>query len=242
LIDRETNQKFIRDQNPSDYLKEIIEKQGISEETLRKRLESHLISSEAFDCLLLNDYNGFVEARRSTIRDECRKLIFPKPAEESDISKLLHRKEDQRLEYKSSFRWDIRQDQQNSVMEEIIMKELCSFLNSGGGNLLIGVNDDGDPIGLEKDYSTFKDKSSDGFSQHLTNLVNKYFDKTTNSYLDLYFHRIDGKEICQCKIKHAPRAIYLTKNNEKKFYVRLNNTSVPLDMEEAHKYISENWN
>ena len=71
--------------------------------------------------------------------------------------------------------------------------------------------------------------------------VNKYLDKTANAYFDIAFHQIEGHEICQCQIKHAPRPIYLTKNYEKKFFVRMNNTSQPLDMEQAHKYISENW-
>jgi len=181
LIDSETNRKFIRDRDPSKYLKEIMEKQGIDENTLRKRLETHLISSTAFDCLLRDDFNGFVEERRNTIRNECRKLIFPKPKDESEISKLLHVNEDLRLEYKSSMRWDMKENKQNTVLEEVIAKELSSFMNAGGGNLLIGVDDDGNPIGLEKDYSTFKDKSSDGFSQHMTNLVNKYLDKTSFS-------------------------------------------------------------
>lgn len=241
LLDRITNQKFIKDQSPADYLKEIIEKQGISESTLRNRLATHLISSDAFDCLLRNDYDGFVESRRNSIRDECRKLIFPTTHEESDVLKLLNGKESQRLEYKASLRWDVKLNQQNTVLEEVIAKELCCFMNSGGGNLLIGVDDDGKPVGLEKDYSTFKDNSSDGFSQHLTNLVNKYLDKNSNAYFEATFHKIEGKEICICKIKSAPRPIYLTKNNEKRFFVRMNNTCQPLDMEEAHKYISEHW-
>ena len=218
-----------------------MEKQGISESTLRNRLATHLIPPGAFDCLLCNDYDGFIESRRSAVCDECRKLIFPTIHEEYDILKLLNRKEDKRLEYKASLRWDVKLNQQNTALEEIIAKELCCFMNSGGGNLLIGVDDDGKAIGLEKDYSTFRDNSSDGFSQHLTNMVNKYLDKNSNAYFEASFHRLDGKEICLCKIKSAPRPVYLTKNNEKRFFVRMNNTCQPLDMEEAHKYISEHW-
>jgi len=76
LIASETNRKFLRDQHPSIYLKEIIEKQGIDESVLKNRLETHLISSEAFDCMLKDDFDGFIEARRNTIRNECKNLIF----------------------------------------------------------------------------------------------------------------------------------------------------------------------
>jgi len=161
--------------------------------------------------------------------------------ESSLIDDLLHKNETQRLEYKSSMRWDMRQNQQNSSLEEVIAKELCCFMNSGGGDLLIGVDDEGNPIGLKKDYSTFKDKSADGFAQHLTNMINKYLDKNANAYVELDFIPINNFEICRCKIKSSPRPIYLSKNNEKLFFIRANNTCQPLDMEEAHQYISENW-
>ena len=179
--------------------------------------------------------------RRNQIKKEYKKTIFPEPYQEDDLYPLLHKNESQSLEYKSSMRWDVRQDQQSSVMEEVIAKELCAFMNVDGGNLLIGVDDDGTPIGLKNDYPTFKNKNADGFAQHMTNLITKYLGKISNSYVELSFHIADEMEICLCKIKHASSPIYLTKNNEKWFYVRLNNTVQHLNMEEAHKYISENW-
>lgn len=242
LISSDTNRRFIRNQNPSDYLKNILETQNIDEATLKERLETHLISPDAFDCLLRNDYDGFITARRYSIKSECKKLLFPNPYKKYDIDKLLHRNEDQKLEYKSSMRWDMKENKQNLALEETIAKELCAFMNSDGGDLLIGVDDEGNPIGLEKDYSTFKNKSSDGFAQHVTNLVIKYLDKTANVYLSLSFHVVNKEEICLCRIKHASRPIYLTKNNEKRFYVRQNNTTQPLDIEQAYNYITDTWN
>ena len=77
LLDRTTNRNYIRDKRPADYLGKIIADQSISESTLRKRLESHLISREAYDCLIRDDFNGFVEARRARIREVLKKLIMP---------------------------------------------------------------------------------------------------------------------------------------------------------------------
>jgi len=241
LLNSNTN-RAIRDKKPTDYLKEIVEGQSIDESVLRKRLQSHLISDEAYDCLLRDDFDGFVQARRETIRGILRKLIMPiQTIDQSTVSSLLHGRESQRLEYKSSMRWDMRQNRPNPAMGEIIAKELCAFMNTGGGDLLIGVDDNGDPVGLENDYSTFRDKSSDGFSQHMINLINKHIDKNANAYVELDFIPFGDNEICRCRIKSSPRAIYFTKNNEKQFYIRANNTCQPLDMEQAHNYISENW-
>lgn len=242
LLNSDTNRKYIRDKKPMTYLNEIIEGQSIDESVLKRRLKTHLISDDAFDCLLRDDFDGFIQARRDAIRDTLRKLMMPiESTTLSTVDDLLHNRESQRLEYKSSMRWDLRQNQQNTALEEIIAKELCCFMNSGGGDLLIGVDDEGNPIGLEKDYSTFGDKSSDGFSQHVTNLINKYLDRNANAYVELDFIPINNSEICHCKIKSAPRPIYFSKNNEKRFFIRANNTCQPLDMEQAHNYISEHW-
>jgi len=44
---------------------------------------------------------------------------------------------------KTSFRWDIRAEKKNSAIEHASLKTIAAFLNSGGGTLLIGVEDDG---------------------------------------------------------------------------------------------------
>ena len=73
LIFEETN-GWIFNKDPSVYLKEIMTKQNIDENEMRKRLETHLISSEAFDCMLKNDFEGFTQARKKTILEEMDRI------------------------------------------------------------------------------------------------------------------------------------------------------------------------
>jgi len=242
LISSDTNRNYIRDKKPFEYINEIISSQDITEHTIRRRLETHLISNEAYDCLVRDDFDGFIEARKNTVREKIRRLIFSnEETEENTTAALLHTNESQRLEYKSSLRWDVRQNQRNDALEEVIAKELCCFMNSGGGDLLIGVDDDGNPIGLDKDYSTFGRGNSDSFGQHITNMINKYLDRNANAYVELEFIKMDNNEICRCKIRSAKRPVFFLKSNEKRFFIRANNTCQPLDVEEAHRYISEHW-
>ena len=132
LIAAATNRQFIQNQNPSEYIHKIIQTQAIDEDTLRARMETHLISPEAFECLLQDDFNGFVDARRMTVNDEYRKLISPIQNHEYDIGQLLHDRESQTLEYKSSLRWDVKNNQVNRELEEVIVKEICAFMNAEG--------------------------------------------------------------------------------------------------------------
>ena len=117
-----------------------------------------------------------------------------------------------------------------------------AFMNAEGRGILIGVDDEGNRLGLERVYSTFNNASADRFEQHLTNLITKYLGRIANTHLKTRFHKIDGKEICRCKVKKASGPVYLEKNGNKKFYVRLNNTAQPLNVEQTYNYITEHWN
>ena len=73
LIFEKTN-RWITNTDPSDYLSEIMTKQNIDEKEMRRRLETHLISSEAFDCMLKNDFEGFIKARKDTVIEEMNNM------------------------------------------------------------------------------------------------------------------------------------------------------------------------
>ena len=71
--------------------------------------------------------------------------------------------ESETREFKSSVCWNLRTGQRDEVMETVIAKTVSAFLNSGGGTLLIGVDDEGRLIGLDGDYSTLKSPDADRF-------------------------------------------------------------------------------
>ena len=232
LLSSDTN-KFIGNKKPMAYIKEIIKELSTDESTLRKRLDTHLISDAAFACLLRDDFQGFIQARKETIRKTLKRLIMPPDL--NGVSHLLHTNESQKLEYKSSMRWNMKKNEKDPSLEGEIAKELCAFMNSGGGDLLIGVDDSGNPIGLEGDYSTFSHKGPDRFSQHVINLINKYLGKNANTHVTISFPQAEGHEICHCKIKAAPGPVYFKEDG--RFVVRTNNTCQTMNPKEAHDYI-----
>ena len=60
-------------------------------------------------------------------------------------------------------RWNWRENKLDKKMEEIILKTISAFSNAEGGKLLIGVTDEGEILGLESDYNTFKEANKDHF-------------------------------------------------------------------------------
>ena len=236
LISDKTN-KLFANKTPSEYLTGIIKHQNIDKNELQYRLSTHLISPKAFEYLLKDDFKGFIKEREQTILDEFEKLLSFEYCDPSFNIELLDG-ENQHVEYKQTLRWDTLKNKVNTILEETVMKALACFMNASGGHLLIGINDSGTPTGLKSDYKSLPKQNSGGFQEHLTDLINKYLGKNANSYADWTFHQIGGVEICVGTITRSTKPIYVKINNEKKFYVRHNNTCQPYDVEEALDYIS----
>jgi len=82
------------------------------------------------------------------------------------IEDLIEEGESDELEFKSSLRWDVCDGCVNKKLEEVIIKTVAAFTNSDGGTLLIGVDDDGNVLGLENDYAALGNADKDKFELH----------------------------------------------------------------------------
>ncbi len=98
-----------------------------------------------------------------------------KRTEEEEIILLIEKGESKRLEFKSSLRWDYRENILNKKLEDVILKTVAAFGNGTGGTLLIGVDDNGAILGLSKDYETLKNPDKDGFELHLRNIISAMY-------------------------------------------------------------------
>ncbi len=156
---------------------------------------------------------------------------------------LLKNDESRYLEFKSSLRWDFRQEKVNPDLENVILKTIAAFGNSDGGVLLIGVSDDKSIIGLDKDYTSLKQYGADFFEIYLRNILHKHMGvKYVTENIRITFHKFDNKEICKIEIFKASEPLYLTINKKgnisEKFYVRSGNSSNELNsLKDINDYI-----
>jgi very-short-patch-repair endonuclease len=146
-------------------------------------------------------------------------------------------RESSNVELKSSFRYDIKNRKPNPKMEKIIAKTISAFMNSEGGTLFIGVNDEGNVVGLQDDYETLKKQNSDGFEIELRQSIEKYTKKkVANEYLKVKFHSIETKEICEVVVARSPRPVFVYDEGRQECYVRVGNSSKPYDLDEFYEY------
>ncbi|OGN08516.1 MAG: hypothetical protein A2750_02215 [Candidatus Yanofskybacteria bacterium RIFCSPHIGHO2_01_FULL_45_42] len=166
-------------------------------------------------------------------------LVFVKSLnEEKDIEEIIKSGEHEKLEFKTSLRWDINQNQVNKELEKAVMKTVTAFLNSDGGCLLIGVNDKGVPVGLENDFVSLVKKDVDGFENHFNNLFNNMIGAEFRRLVKLTFDKVNDKTVCLTEVEPSYKPVYLKIGENEDFYIRTGNATTPLKMSEVATYIS----
>lgn len=160
-----------------------------------------------------------------------------------ELIDLIKKGETELVEFKSSLRYDYREDKVNRILENVILKSIAAFANAKGGTLLIGVTDDLRIIGLENDFSTLKKQDADYFELHLRKLINnQYGIAFANEYLSVTFPVIDGMTICVIQIAASATPVFIKVKNKQgqdveKFYVRSGNASQEItSLKEINEY------
>ncbi|HEX2362807.1 MAG TPA: ATP-binding protein, partial [Jiangellaceae bacterium] len=65
----------------------------------------------------------------------------------SASAELIDNVEDFAVEFKSTTRWELRENQPSKAIEDAIVKTVAGFLNTDGGTLLIGIGPDRQTVG-----------------------------------------------------------------------------------------------
>lgn len=119
-----------------------------------------------------------------------------------------------------------------------MLKTIAAFLNTEGGDLLIGVGDDGSIVGIEQD----RFESDNKFMLHLTQVVRNGLGDRAGTCIDPKCQVVQGKTVCVVSCQRSPEPVFLKwKETEATadgdFFVRSGPGSVKLPAESAQEYI-----
>lgn len=161
-----------------------------------------------------------------------------------DYLGLISKGESPKLEFKSTLRVDVKTNKPEKFIEHSAFKTLAAFLNSDGGTLLIGVEDNKNILGLDLDFNSFsKPDKLDEFQKHFDNLIHKSLGNRFQRYFEIDFPEVDGKTICSVTIKEkSSEPVYVVdETGAEKFFIRRQASTVDLKIGEANKYIKDHW-
>jgi ribosomal protein S17 len=149
--------------------------------------------------------------------------------------------ENDKVEFKSSFLWDYQKKAYSKDVKIAVVRVISAFMNSEGGFLIIGVDDDKNLIGIDLDLAQVQ-KSFDKWVQTLTNAINTYLGKINGVFVSIRMEKVEDKDIVVLRVKKSPHPVYLKyEDGKEEFFIRSNNTSQQLSISDATLYIEEHW-
>jgi len=151
------------------------------------------------------------------------------------LQDLISKGESGELEFKSTFRWDMKAGKTNPSVERASLKTISAFLNTSGGVLLIGVRDDGSIEGIESDRFANEDK----FLLHLWTLIRTSLGRDVSPFIQTLLEKEDEKTICIVRCSKCPKPVFLRQAGfNEEFFIRVGPSSNAMDISEALRYIS----
>lgn len=230
----------ISDQAPADYLPEMLER--FSETELRLMYRFHALP-DGWEHM---NYWRFLELRRelmaAIIREGYERLMPGSREHEADgaaidIDELVNSGEGDAIEFKSTLRTNMHTRKVDKRMELAVLKTLAGFLNSDGGTLIVGVSDDGAPIGIETDGFANEDK----MALHLGNIVNRSMGPSVWALVHANFEDYEGDRVLVVRCEKSRSPIYLQEGNDECFYIRTGHATTELNVSQVQEYIKQRF-
>jgi len=159
------------------------------------------------------------------------------------IDDIIKTHENEGVEYKRSFRWNHYTGKVDKFMHRKITRAISSFLNTEGGILVIGVDDDRKIIGVEKDILSYNknniQKGKDLFLTDIGEKIRKNISASANLLCRPVFKSINNKEIVIINIKKSAQPFF---HSKKDFYIRNQNATIKLSKEETYDFFKYKFN
>jgi hypothetical protein len=236
FLTAETN-RHLGDQLPEVYLYQV-------EENYPGALTKQFIPMDP-RLWQIKNFEDFLQARRQLITQKINEFMAGLSAEPQifhrrPIVELIALGESATLEFKSTLQWDIEHNQISTEVRFSALRTIAAFLNTEGGTLVIGVDDDGHLLGLAHDLRTMRN-SRDRFERTLMDLVCENIGAEFSTYLKTRFEEANGQVVYTVDVDRAPKPVFIKGPRGQELYVRLGNTSRSLDAEGAVQYTQMHW-
>jgi len=172
--------------------------------------------------------------------------VVPKESEMDSLLNLIKKGESESLEFKSTLRVPLQGGggpEMFNSLEFACVKSVAALLNTkNGGNLLIGVGDSGEIIGVNRDYeSSKKIADRDGFQLHFRQLLRSQINELSPNEVSISFFEINNKDIVKVGCPPATKMRYVNRNSQKVLFVRDGNATRELRIEELLDFVKTRW-
>jgi uncharacterized membrane protein YeaQ/YmgE (transglycosylase-associated protein family) len=160
------------------------------------------------------------------------------------ISSIISEGETSSVEFKSTARVNLHTGGRDDKIELVVAKTVAGFLNSDGGLLIIGVDDSGRALGLDKDLATMKEPDHDRYELWLVDHLQRTLGKPAIAFVSIGFEPYAGEYVVVVTVEASDRPVFLDEpkgGRTADFYVRMGNSTRSLLTDEFNKYQQSRW-
>jgi hypothetical protein len=196
------------------------------------------------------DYQSFLEERRSLIArvilEGYRQLIDTREVpvvedeeEEAELSvgEMVSIGESTTIEFKCAVRTNLHTGRDDEHIKWSWLRTVAGFLNLDGGTLVIGVADDGEPVGLSADqFST-----DDELYSYVTDLLNSWLGEQHLKSIHPRFEEFEGVRVLVIECWPSNDPVFLTHEGVKQFFVRTGATTQELRLDQIPVFIEQRF-
>ncbi len=150
---------------------------------------------------------------------------------------LIAQGEHEKMEFKSTMRWNLKANKRDKAITHAVLKTIAAFLNTEGGILFVGVSDEGEILGLEKDGFENEDK----MLLFLTNSIKSNLGALQLQHIHFHVEEMDGKEFLRVDVEQGTSPSYIKHDKDDDFYIRTGPSTNLLRTSKIYEYISERF-
>ncbi|MCC5858630.1 MAG: DUF262 domain-containing protein [Ectothiorhodospiraceae bacterium] len=225
------------DRSPAEYVPELSKR--FDSKTLERMYYWHALP----DGWPEMNYRDFLHRRRElmaqVIRDAYHKLANggEEAAESVPVDLIVGQGESTATEFKSTLRINLHTGEKDPRMELSVLKTIAAFVNTSGGTLVIGVADDGNPVGIEAD----KFPSEDKMDLHLGNIIKARMGASHMMYIHPRFDDFDGARVLVVECSPAKSPVFVKDGSVERFFIRTGAATTELTASETQDFIKKRF-
>jgi hypothetical protein len=145
------------------------------------------------------------------------------------LDEMIKGGENDHVEFKASFSHCIKEKTKEKRLIAEVIKAIAGFLNKKGGDLLIGVSDKGEVLGIDEELDTHYKSSQDQFKRVFIAAINHSYSSNPDEFINYSFVQSNGKLIFHVECQPSDFGIYTKdKNGKLIFYYRQNPQTIEL--------------
>jgi hypothetical protein len=164
-----------------------------------------------------------------------RKLLsaFEELSDVDKLRQLIIEGESKTVEFKQTLVLDVRKETKEKYIEDVAIKTIAAFLNSDGGSLLIGVDDNRNIVGVNGEIEKFF-SNEDKYLLHFKSLLTSRIGAEYYPFINQRIVSLEGRKIFFIECARSDKEVYV---DGKDFFVRTNPATDKLEGPRLVNYV-----